>query len=389
MSIQETNTVSREQEPATSYEVYREFCDEASGNFRLTGIISPEAYRFAVLDTRTVMGEIGGRFLPMITPMEYVEGYDIERTKKLVGKNEVFNLVVPPSYLSELVEGELSRHLGPDQAILIESDIDNYDADKSQTPALLGGVAVEILDDRLPSPEDQPAAMGLFSFRAVPSQESDDEPSTDFSSAFKNLAGESRTITGREGSEVAFYNGHELVENEKVINQIWAICEDRFGDMGEMHPVTMEESRSFFVEMLAGPSVGAVVSFDQAGKVVSFGFLMQDFAECTWMTQQTRDQLSEVAAQNGENHMYFAEIMSVRDRSAKYAADVIGLYCKLVASVQKPYRVIFESSNMSATYIPKIVEEYINSTGTVNVEGSVDLMDKLYYWAIVKQAEAR
>ncbi len=174
------------------------------------------------------------------------------------------------------------------------------------------------------------------------------------------------------------------MEDADVINQIWAICEDRFGDMGEMHPVTMEESKKFFVEMLAGPSVGAVVSFDKNNKVVSSGFLMQDFAECTWMTQQTRDQLSEVAAENGENHMYFAEIMSVRDSSAKYAADVIGLYCELVARVQKPYRVIFESSNMSATYIPTIVESYINSTGTVGVDGSVDLMDKLYYWAVTQ-----
>ena len=266
MTIQE---VPRQEVPSSaelsdipvSYDVYRSVCDARANNFRLTGIVSEEGYESALQDPLTQYVSIAGVRYPYLTPMRHVEGYDEEKTARLTGKPKVFVLALPPRMLAEEgVDGAQFPALADDEVVLVESGWQDYQNDMQVAPQLFGGQAVEILDTRLEGSEDQPAAMSLYTGRFIQTDPtvSTEAPKT-FGEVFDQNRGDNEYILGQNGSRVVLYEGKDLTQNSEVLEQIWAICEDRFDEMGEMHPVSMEESKEFFVQMLKNESVGAIV----------------------------------------------------------------------------------------------------------------------------------
>lgn len=369
--------------PKASYEQYRQLCDEFSNNFRLTGIVSEEGYLAAADDEETRFVEIEGTEYPLLTPMRHVEGYDEEKCRELTGRPKILELTLPSAVIANnATDAWEFPKVADDTAIIVESGWREFLGDKRYVPVLFSGTAFDFYDPRLED-QDQIASMVLFTSKLVPVSESAaNETLPDLASAFNYIRDGSDRVEGSQGSEVVFYQGDSLVENTEVVEQLWDICADRFDDMGKFHPVSMEESKEFFIEMLKDPSVGAVVAF-VGEEVVSFGFSMQNFEGCSWMSPATRTELARLADVEGEDHIYFAEIVSRRGAEQKYAADVIGLYCDLISATGRGHRLAFESSNMSATYVPPIVEAYINQTATLRVEGGIPMLDKTNYWAIV------
>lgn len=385
MNAENTQTVhpAETEQSVATYDQYREICDAHANNFRLTGIVSEEGYQTAVSDPETAYVQRGGISIPAVVAMEHVEGYDEEKCKALSGKKSVRVLALAPAVLRELsVSAAELPAVAEDQVVVVESGYQEYEFDKRAVPQLLNGRPVDFLDTRLKDEEDQPAAMTLFSVRLTPVVTGEQVPPMhDLESAFDYLRDGEATIKGDTGGDVAYYGGEELAQNSELLDQLWEICEDRFNEMGEMHPVSMEESKEFFVEMLKDPNVGAVVVYKD-GRAVSFGFSTQDFDGCFWMTPQTRRELAQTAEQGNENHIYFTEIMSKRGEGQNFAADVVGLYCTLTSLTQRNYRLVFESSNMAATYVPPLVEAYINQTGRLKINDSIQAIDKSYYWAV-------
>lgn len=193
-----------------------------------------------------------------------------------------------------------------------------------------------------------------------------------------------------ESKQTYLYTPDDLRTHPEIMNSLWAISEAGFnGFLGNQHPVSMAETREFFDAQLMSPSTVTVVRFDD-GRPVCFGSMSFDPDESFWMNANAGPLYQELrlARENGQLPLFFSEIISeaVGDRrGASYSAGVLSLIASLGAITGNSYRIMFESTNMSAMYIPPMVEKLLRRNTLMTFpEGSngVQQVAALDYWYV-------
>ena len=88
-----------------SFDDYRRLCDEQSLSYRAVGVLDETKYVAALSDPRTEIVEIDGVSAPLVVHSDYLDGFDVERTKNIAGgKTDVFLLAIPPEVLDQEVQ---------------------------------------------------------------------------------------------------------------------------------------------------------------------------------------------------------------------------------------------------------------------------------------------
>ncbi len=378
--------------PVIDFNAYRELCDAGDPSFRALGIIvDPAAYEAAQSDYRTRWGSINGVRIPWLVPIEYAPGYDAPRSHELTGKDDVLFLSVPYEVLHD-VDISSSEPLPPDTAILIETPESHYDLAK----AALGSIELfrdlhgeEFLDLKIRREANRPASMSMFEASLLPTDEymvGSAEPTMASAwGTYQQQRFEASNPVDRE-NEAVLFTGPELLkpENGDLMDQLWAICESRFGELGEYHPVSMEESREFFTEFLVDQGTTTIVKFEK-GRPVSFGFFMDNLDNCIWLSDSFRQQKAQEALDRGQSILYYPEIISAKGDHSQ-SQFVLKLHARLTAMTQRPLKLLFESTNRSAGYVPILVTRYIGASGALRIEDSVKEIDKLHYWYLTSDS---
>lgn len=374
--------------PVMDFQSYRNMCDTGDPSFRALGIIfDPSTYEAAQSDYRTRWGSINGRRVPWLVPIEYAPGYDAQKSYELTGKSDTLFLSVPHYTLDE-IDFSSSEPLTTDTAIIIETPENLYDQAKStlQRIGLFSDLhGEEFLDLKVKKEANQPASMSMFEASLVPTEEymaQTPQPNLDGAwRLYQQQRSESGDPVDRD-NEAILFNGSELLkpENSELMNQLWKICESRFGELGEYHPVSMEESHDFFTEFLVDEGTTTIIKFEN-GRPVSFGFFMDNLDNCIWLSENFRQTKTKEAIENGQNVLYYPEIISAKD-SHSQSQFVMKLHAKLTAMTQKPIKLLFESTNRSAGYVPFLVNRYISGSGSLNIVGQVEEIDRLHYWQL-------
>lgn len=374
-----------EQKPILGYDEYRELCDNLQPDVcRKTGLPSPEDYEAAQNHSKTVYIEVGGRRVPLFVPLECVSGYNLESSKRLIESDNVFVLSTPIELLDHEgigIEDYLS-HVPQDAGVIIETP-------PSQTPnvkesiarRLPEGFVADFIDPRCP-PEHQTARISIYQADMNAYDEHgeilpiDDRP-------LMELFDEDLEATGDTDTELI--DASRMRNDEALFKQVWDLHDDKFDWLGEYHPVSMQENEDFFKKLLHEEGTFSMVRFDtneQGERVAVCHGCVVDPSKISWLKDSFLQDLEDGVGGGGRLQFFYGIVSkSTPDKMLHYAKDVIGLDSRIMRRAGGRTRVIFESTNMSSLYIPRVLTDYTNEEPNgVKLAGDIETLSQLDYW---------
>lgn len=167
-----------------------------------------------------------------------------------------------------------------------------------------------------------------------------------------------------------------LRSNEAILEQIWSIYDAQFSVLVEDHPSLQMQPREEIEAMLLDEDSFNVAYIDD-DKVVALCYFVGNIAKCPWLNQE----FFKDDNFNGSDSriLYFPGIVVDPERARMgmgYADDVIRLMERVhyEANITK-IKIVFQCTNVSSEYIPKIVTGVISGGEGFNfdtppVEGS-------------------
>ncbi len=185
-----------------------------------------------------------------------------------------------------------------------------------------------------------------------------------------------------EGAEgAAILTADRLRGDPRLADEIWALYGNRFDWLGEYHPVVMEEAREVFFRALFHDDTRTIVKFEQ-GRPACVGLFMEGLGQCDWLAPMFRERLESQAAVNGAKQLYFHGIASRAQGGEGYAKDVMAMFERMIWQDGKACHVIFESTNLSSLYIPRIVARRVQESSYIELAPgeTVRSIEKVDYW---------
>lgn len=388
--------------PDASYEEYRELCNAETNGFRLIGIQDPEAYEAACQDPKTVFVDMYGKRYPAATPIGYEARYDAVRCREMTQRSDVLLLSVPLNkvYAGAAARGNLTggAELSPDFAIIVEEmNTMGRHRDKAGDHQMLAEAlgafgpmtANEFVHPQLEQvPGHETAWMGIYSFsihstheKAVPD---DIDPDAAMEIAWLGRCAEEgrEPIPGQDAEGTYILNARQLKEHPEIVDALWGISEVGFGKvLGAFHPISMEVTREFFDEQIMAEGIHTAVRYHE-GQPVSFGFIALNMDHQEWIDNNSAVMRQEIAraAANDEIPVHFFELISDGPKGMSFSPDILRTFLELAGRTGRDYHVIFESTNLSATYIPKIAKRQVEHCPDVEMAAPIRLLDKVEYW---------
>ena len=376
-----------ERRAVADYEGYRKVVDTLSPAFRRVGIVDEAGYDRALRDPRTVRLSIGRVEMPFITPADYVSGYDVARSSRLTGEENVFVLATPMNVLTGpdvKILGNESEFDAESSAIIVETDHDETVDMQAALPYTLAEVGEfqvgQFLDRRIRNPEQQPAMMAMYEARFTAVDDTGNSlPSQDksFFEAYRELIDIEHPAT----ANTKLLHVKELRHDQELIDKLWGLCSDRFDWLGEAHPVSMEDTKDFFVQMVCNDDTHTIVRYDDGGLPRCLGFFMSSLGKCPWLKPEFGEAIAADAEAQGERMAYFYGIAGESHQAAAYyGRDVMQLLSYIAHQMGGNHRLLFESTNMSSRYIPRMVGQYVGQGAGLRMTVPVAKVAQVDYW---------
>ncbi len=365
------------------FERYREGIDAATEGARKTGLFDEALYYDALEDDRTVvLEEASGSRAPVFTPLKYVAGYDINRCVELTGsssEDELLYLSVVPGQIEgstdDLIEA-LLPHVRPGDKIFFDYGEDD----------LAAATAYQRILSELPrgveeitfGSDDNPATLSLFTTqveRKDSSQTINTTP-TDIQTEFDNQVATGEVEKWPENGVTVL--GAEDIDDE-LFAKLWSLYENRFQWLGQNHPISMEDTVDEFRDILRKTNPLIPVAFKD-GEPACFAYFFDDISMCDWL----RADFMNTQAEPERVNLFFGGIVATADGIGGYADKLIESITELAGKTGRKYKVLFESTNVSETYIPEMVSGYINKTESMTCHEPLKVSQHLYRAANVR-----
>lgn len=372
---------------AADYETYRKVVDTFSPAFRKVGIVDEAGYERAMRDPRTVRMSIGTMDLPLLAPLEHASGYDVERTQRLTGQDNVYIMATPLSVLAAPdtnVYADKSEFQPEASAILVETAHSETADVQEVLPDILNETGpyetAQFLDKRIRNPEQQPAMMAMYETRFEAVDEAGEFiPATgkNFFEAFDELEAEGHPAT----THTKLLHVDQLRDNEKLVDQLWDLCSDRFDWLGDEHPVSMEDTKNFFIQMVLNDKTHTLVRYNDDSEPRGLGVFMPDLDECPWIKPEFREMLTATTKNAGEGMGYFFGIATKNAEDAvRYGKDIMQMLALITHRRGGAHRLFFESSNMSSRYIPRLISVYVGQDMGLKMAEPISKTAQIDYW---------
>lgn len=383
-----------------AYDEYRELCDTVN-DFRKVGIQTEESFQNILNDPRTVFLNFRGKRVPLLAPIEYEIMYDQERCQEMTARQNIMLLAIP---LPILGKESFQEQVGvdADTAIIIEefrSPEETVGANEHVVPSLIGGTHVHGIDFVNPDlalfPGHDTAWMASYSFEFGPR-----EPSTevyDDTDFYNHVAeiwrqychdNDHPLLPTERKDGTYFMTAEQLALMPEVIEGMWDISSTGFGKvLGAHHPVAMEFDREFFDKQIAAKNTVTTVHFAH-GIPVCFGFIGLDMSNNEWLNCDSDVLRNDIEdATNKERpYIHFHELISNGLEGMGFSKNILATFLEIASRTGYDYSVFFESTNLSSTYIPQIVEKEVSRREDLTMKQDIKILGKLTYWAIVEDA---
>jgi hypothetical protein len=380
---------SQEQKPSDNFdfEKYRDICDAHTEGARKLGLLDKELAERSLADPRTIALEVEGQLFPILVPIEYAAGYDPERTKKIVADNggeprETYYYALPPGLADETMQAALLEQIQSQklQDMFVYFDYDSRQASaKAEFEALISGLSKEVSSIPLHDPEvaehNKQAALGLYVTSTRRTEASEHEPVDGLS-----IYDEYKKAVEAGEFELIPENGATLLKGSDISpelrDKMWEIYIDRFQNLGEFHPIVMEDSREGFEELINQPDTTVGICFSE-GEPACWACFITDIEHCFWLDPKFFSQANLDMGED-ETMLFFPEIVAKVDKIGGYSKPIIQLLAQMAAKSGVNYRVTFESTNRSVEYIPSLVKQYIDETGVLSADEATEVDKALY-----------
>jgi hypothetical protein len=165
--------------------------------------------------------------------------------------------------------------------------------------------------------------------------------------------------------------------DDELLDQLWDMFEDRFQWLGEKHPVLMEDERANFDMVMRDPNTLTAICYEE-GEPVCFTFFSEGPESLFWLNQDFVHDQEKMNMDPTQTLLYVPGIVSSGKSGDGHSWKVLSQISNALADTNGKFRIIFENTNRSEEYIPRIVQVTINMQGR-GLTGNPEVLDKTYY----------
>lgn len=156
-------------------------------------------------------------------------------------------------------------------------------------------------------------------------------------------------------------------EIEQTKERLWEIYEGQFSSLVENHPARQIQTKDELYAMLSDPDT-LTVAQKVDNEIVSFSMFVGNIDSCDWLNV---DYYKDRYSQEDAHVLYFPGIATdVEKQGNKYALNLVNLIAAMIGKSGKNARIVFQCTNISADYIPKIVETATKASGMGDINMS-------------------
>lgn len=349
--------------PVVGFDDYVKICNLDNDSSRRRGILSSEMYEEIAKDPSTKFIELAGRKAPVFIDVKYGlgMGYDPEKCREYA-KNlseDVKILSLPFHELGDEEKNQVVELLKSSDCVFYFSDHDDDEStDIRETLDRMGINHKEkpLLDSRALQGDEQ-ASLSLYECNTRQKNPEDVKNITKLVDAYNFYINELGPQVGTGGSfSVDLKRGNDL--DERQIDELWDLLTDRFTILTDVHPISMEDTKDDFISLIKSDSVVVSSAYEQIGaekKLSCFTYFVDDINRLYWLNNDF------VTKNTDKNNLvlYTPGIVSSSEGQS-FSSYVIGLFSKACNGAGANVDILYENTNLSKKYIPRIVDRSIS-----------------------------
>lgn len=319
-------------------------------------------------ETLTVDLQDGGKW-PLLVKIKHNIDYRDGFFEDHFPEEDAYYFSLPPTeYLEDLITTQKIQLVV--EELIARNGIIAYDFQEGSEnelliPSLLNRGSANNLIDVTPESAAYGQSYGLpavMHFEAIARQKnhSPENASGDAVVAFEQLVAEGK-YEDSPVNGVTLLDKDKLTANPELLDNIWTMYKDQFDELVDDHPSLQIQPREELEAMLLDED-SFNIGFMEEGKVVGLCYFVSNIEKCVWLNKGFFDDLHSQAPNT--KLAYFPGIVVDKDKArkgAEYATSMIGLVEKVTERAGIDMQIVFQCTNVSATYIPQIVTSSINN----------------------------
>jgi hypothetical protein len=354
---------SKAERDILSFEDYFSICNYNNDSSRLRGVLFGEVYNKVIKDQSTIFIELSGKKVPVFIDIKYGlgTGYVPEKCQEYA-KDLSENIKILALPIHELGDEEKNQ-VGE---ILKSSDFAFYFADHNEDESsnikeILDKISVNYIEkpliDSRTLPGDEQAALSLYECNTRQKNPENSKNITKLTEAYDFYINELEPHVSADGSfSVDLRRGNNL--DEKQIDELWGLLTDRFAILTDIHPISMEDTKDDFISLIKSDSVIISSAYKQIGdekKLSCFTYFVDDISRLYWLNNDFIFKKT-----NKNNLVLFTPGIVSSAEGQSLSSHVISLFSKACMGVGANVDILYENTNLSKKYIPRIVDRAIS-----------------------------
>lgn len=339
----------------------------------LAEVLRNEPENVLLLDLIGDDGEVKGKW-PLLLPVAYHQDYSQDFVRNHFEDEPVYFFSLPPY---DDIEGLLaspdsldrvSDFLSSRQAVIAYDYREGDDAKE-----LIPGFLEKVLENRGAqlndiTPESKSDAWKMnyglpevvfFEGRAQ-LLDPPEEPLESIQAAIEHMIAE-HEIEVLPESGPTFISAEQLRANEgKLLDRMWEMYNAQFNILVEDHPALFQQPKEEFFDTLLDPDT-VNVAFMHEGKPVGLLYLVSNIEKCAWLN---KDYYAEKYNDDESWVAFYPGVVVAADMAQKdmgFIQEMMNAVSRVAEKTGKDLILAFACSNISKTYIPKIVETFVES----------------------------
>lgn len=150
---------------------------------------------------------------------------------------------------------------------------------------------------------------------------------------------------------------------DDMAEKIWQIYDKQLDILIEDHPAYQRLDKELIESILSSPTGFNIVHFEE-GEPVCIFLGVTELEECEWLNARS------IYEEYGEDDVLYcpAMVTNFEKQGLNYSANIFSLLVEIAMRRGKNIRPYFECTDISAQYIPKILENAIEDTGHAVIE---------------------
>lgn len=401
--IKENNVVSAENAernlecPIIKFNDYEIICNYNNDSSRRIGILSGELYKEIINDPNTEFINLNDHQIPAFINIKYgiAMGYDAAKCEEYVKdiSSNVRILALPIQDIDDNCKAQIADIIASKKCALYFCDHNNNTSD------ILGDILDKsgiihtekpLIDPRTAKGDEQ-AALFLYSCCAEQTLNRGERKRlslVDVQDYYDKNVGPLYTPDGKTVTTLILGG---VLSSDKA-EEMWLTYDNKFDFLGKGHPISMQDSKEDFFRLLRqnNTMVAATYGIENGiEKLICFTYFNDNMESLYWLNQRFLN--SESTLPNTADYVtnLFTPGLVSTGMSRSYAHLPIGLFAKVGDEAGLSANVMYENTNLSKRYVPKIVDATMRSACVHTVLKPSQIVDKINYrlWSIGSEDE--